>query len=524
MKAINVLLSVLISLLIGAAVLEGGLRLIGKGPDKTLLDFDEVTGWSNVPGRTKTLHKGPITVHYKINEIGLRDDPLPKGGKPDGVYSIVALGDSFTLGYAVERDEHFVDLLEQAYRSEGRAVEVWNVGAEGWDTAQQAAWLEEHGAQLEPDLILHLPFQNDLYWNSQDHYATADGPRQKPRYQEDGNREARALTKSAPKPWHQHFALTKWLRKPDRATLDLHNWRYPGAARPIAKELAPLLPPTEFDASIRARTRGALIALQRKAGELDADLVMAPIPPAPAYSEHWKEVYESVGAGRGLAGLDWSTDRPLDLFLELAGELGIDTLDVRSTFDGEPAAELYWEADWHLSPFGSSVFASFLKEGLGERDGLATPTTQTTNALAQVSGRGRSGLPFAAKLFAGLWVLLSGLYIATYPEEPKWLPPLKVGLLLGAVFGIFIGLGKLQTALPAPYGNYLPLAFLVGILGFVVFKLGSRVGTITELIGAFIRRGHWYLMPLVVVLLSIGSLLVVAASSPLVAPFIYTLF
>ena len=31
-------------------------------------------------------------------------------------------------------------------------------------------------------------------------------------------------------------------------------------------------------------------------------------------------------------------------------------------------------------------------------------------------------------------------------------------------------------------------------------------------------------MPLLVVLLTVGSLLVVAASSPLVAPFIYTLF
>jgi hypothetical protein len=45
-----------------------------------------------------------------------------------------------------------------------------------------------------------------------------------------------------------------------------------------------------------------------------------------------------------------------------------------------------------------------------------------------------------------------------------------------------------------------------------------------ELLKAFTLRGHWYLMPLVVILLTIGSLLVVAASSPLVAPFIYTLF
>ena len=71
--------------------------------------------------------------------------------------------------------------------------------------------------------------------------------------------------------------------------------------------------------------------------------------------------------------------------------------------------------------------------------------------------------------------------------------------------------------------------FLLGfaavlVLGFVVWKLGRRVGTILELLQSFTLRGHWYLMPLVVVLLTIGSLLVVAASSPLIAPFIYTLF
>ena len=62
------------------------------------------------------------------------------------------------------------------------------------------------------------------------------------------------------------------------------------------------------------------------------------------------------------------------------------------------------------------------------------------------------------------------------------------------------------------------------MLLFVAYKLGRRLGTIAELLKSFTLRGHWYLMPLVVVLLSIGSLLVVAASSPLVAPFIYTLF
>ena len=84
--------------------------------------------------------------------------------------------------------------------------------------------------------------------------------------------------------------------------------------------------------------------------------------------------------------------------------------------------------------------------------------------------------------------------------------------------------------------NYVVLAYFVLLnavyLGTSLFAFGAlrrhalrmKSLDLTELIGAFIGRGHWYLMPLVTVLLTIGSLLVVAASSPLVAPFIYTLF
>jgi hypothetical protein len=78
--------------------------------------------------------------------------------------------------------------------------------------------------------------------------------------------------------------------------------------------------------------------------------------------------------------------------------------------------------------------------------------------------------------------------------------------------------------LPANLARPLLFLFVAGILTFVLYKVGRRVGTILELLKAFVLRGHWYLMPLIVVLLTIGSLLVVAASSPLVAPFIYTLF
>jgi hypothetical protein len=87
-----------------------------------------------------------------------------------------------------------------------------------------------------------------------------------------------------------------------------------------------------------------------------------------------------------------------------------------------------------------------------------------------------------------------------------------------------LGLGRLVSFVPHAWTPWIVAGFVVFVLGFVAYKLGRRLGTIAELLRAFTLRGHWYLMPLVVVLLTIGSLLVVAASSPLIAPFIYTLF
>jgi hypothetical protein len=56
------------------------------------------------------------------------------------------------------------------------------------------------------------------------------------------------------------------------------------------------------------------------------------------------------------------------------------------------------------------------------------------------------------------------------------------------------------------------------------FYLRGRLSVMLELFLAFVRRGHWYMLPVLVALLAVGGLLVVAASSPWLAPFIYTLF
>jgi len=65
---------------------------------------------------------------------------------------------------------------------------------------------------------------------------------------------------------------------------------------------------------------------------------------------------------------------------------------------------------------------------------------------------------------------------------------------------------------------------VIGVVGATLWYLRARIPVMAELFTTFVRRGQWYMLPVLVGLLSLGGLLVVAASSPWLAPFIYTLF
>jgi hypothetical protein len=183
--------------------------------------------------------------------------------------------------------------------------------------------------------------------------------------------------------------------------------------------------------------------------------------------------------------------------------------------------------DWHLSPHGNLRFAEFLdaeldRLGVFPADHAASEEVSMEALTAGTDGPPRP--PAWLRWFVLLWAGLTALYHLTYRDEPAWQAPLKVGAMLTVIFTIVIGGGHALDLLPPRLSRLVGLGFVLTVLGFVAYKLGPRLATIAELLKAFTLRGHWYLMPLVTILLTIGSLLVVAASSPLVAPFIYTLF
>lgn len=520
MKVINVILSVLMSLLIGLLVFEGGLRLIGKGPPTTLTEFDPIQGWSNKAGQTIT--RGTVEgfdITYGFNEHGMRDDAVSPE-KQAGTTRVLALGDSFTLGLTVRRDHLFVDLIEGLWKGEND-LEVLNTGTEAYSTDQQVAWLEANGAEWKPDIVLLFPYENDIYWNGQtDYVGTA-----KPRYSKEGALEDRELINSMERGWFGGSAIGRLLSGGEPPPTFTVN----GAV--MLREFGVLLnEEPDFITEAIAHTRGSMLALARLCDELGARGLVVPIPSHSCVDPEYKKTFETERV-RALADLDWSPDRPVDIFLELAREAGLETLDVRERFRArtKDGVDLYFDKDWHLNGLGNSELAFALNDHAVEGAGNALELVGNPEPLDAVDrwvdGLEDTSTPAWPRWYVGLLLVLGGIYSFTYRKtDPFPMGFVKVAALLGVVFFIAVGGMSLLGGMSPETSSVILLLVILAILGFVLYKLGDRVGTISELLVAFIGRGHWYLMPLVTILLTIGSLLVVAASSPLVAPFIYTLF
>lgn len=535
MRALNVFLSLVVSLAIAAAIGEIGLRLIGLGPQPTIHRFDPDLGWSKTPGATSERKTREFDVHTTINSLGLRDDEMKTPQKPAGVYRVLILGDSFVLGYTVERENLFVDILESWWKAEGRNVDVINAGTEGYSTDQEVLWYQKHGRDFTPDLVVLCPYENDLYWNGQTSYERYP----KPRFTPGGEPEARKLTDPGPLPVRDRWALTRLIGLFARRQ---QTWSPDGKNKLLMEWAAYFHEAPDFMVDAYARTRGALSSLKNSVEGTGSRLVVAPIPGKACIHAGAREALETQVGKRdwlsclkrwihgeaepaSLANDHWSPDEPVDRVLGMCRELSILSVDARELLRSraDRGIELYFESDWHLDRDGNRAFARYLHAEL-DKAGLFPPAFAARNAIDMPVPAEKREVPTWIVAFASVWLAASVLYKITYKQEPLWRGVLVCGGMLALVFGIAVGGNALLSILPLAVARAIAVIFVLGLLGFILYKLGRRIGTIVELLWSFTRRGHWYLMPLIVVLLTVGSLLVVAASSPLVAPFIYTLF
>jgi GDSL-like Lipase/Acylhydrolase family len=94
-------------------------------------------------------------IHIHINAQGQRDDADRPTAKPEGVYRVVVLGDSFTFGGKVPLEQTFSRTLERKFqRLDARRYEVINLAVPGYNTEQEMLSLREAGLAYRPDLVV----------------------------------------------------------------------------------------------------------------------------------------------------------------------------------------------------------------------------------------------------------------------------------------------------------------------------------------------------------------------------------
>ena len=142
-------------------------RAAGIGSDQ-FLRSDAVLGVRLIASKRGLSQGECFRATVSINAHGWRSSDVSVS-KPEGVYRILVLGDSFMAGLQVEDDETFSSVLERRLNHEGfpHRVEVINFGVPSFGTDQEYLSLREYGMRFAPDLVV-LAFyaQNDVINNS----------------------------------------------------------------------------------------------------------------------------------------------------------------------------------------------------------------------------------------------------------------------------------------------------------------------------------------------------------------------
>lgn len=149
--------SLAVTLLVG----ELGARALGYRPETALPPafriYTDGQLYFLMPGPhvSKERHKP-----FRINAMGLRGPRLV--AKRPGALRVLVLGDSVAFGYDLEDRDVFPRLVEQELRGRQLDVEVVNGSVPGWSRRQQRLFLEQFGAEIQPDLVIYTVVLNDL--------------------------------------------------------------------------------------------------------------------------------------------------------------------------------------------------------------------------------------------------------------------------------------------------------------------------------------------------------------------------
>lgn len=292
----------------------------------------------------KYRHMSPeFEVAFQTNSLGLRDDEVgPKHG-----YRILLLGDSYTCGYGVEREELFADLLQRRLD-----VEVVNAGVGGFEIVHQLQFFRAQGRQLQPDLVVYaLYLNNDLTGNG-DWESSGDGGLRrrdgKPALETHGTAKLACLAKS--------FV-------PARRVVHALRRRYGNlpAALPGERYLGLCADPRGAAAeSDYATSLELLRQLRDEVRAAGAELLVVSFPLRAVVEEDCPEHYRPPGSADSVC---YDLLRPVSDFAEMLESAGIDHVALTDWLRASRkrlGVPLYFPNDGHLNPTGHRCLAEGL--------------------------------------------------------------------------------------------------------------------------------------------------------------------
>jgi hypothetical protein len=134
-------------------------------------------GWRGMPNYEGLISTGEYTRLLKHNHVGMHDTDHSLA-KPQNVYRILMLGDSFTWAGHVNEAETGHQILEDLLNDQNRPerYEVMSAAITGWSTGQQLLYYRTEGRLYNPDLVLLMFYiGNDVIGNLPGEGRTLDG-------------------------------------------------------------------------------------------------------------------------------------------------------------------------------------------------------------------------------------------------------------------------------------------------------------------------------------------------------------
>ena len=389
-----------VSLLLAVLAMDVGLRLVY--PETRVMGPHPQLGTLPQPNLSvrKTFGGHERVVTIRTNTFGLRGGPLP-GPKAPGARRVLALGDSFTFGDAVQWEETWPHQLELRLDAGAAPVEVVNAGVSGSGTAHQLLLYRLLQTQLRPDVVvLGFSVVNDVLDNLCVDEGTYEPRRNAPCYSlEDGRLVLHEPVSRPPPPaprWVPGVRAMAFFRGQlqnvvlgNPALLDL-------GARLGLRPRLPYMPATiaswydeRYDARGWALTRRLLGELKRMLDEHGVQMIVLVVPAAlQAEDDHAgkKAILRSL-AGERLPVRAFLEDplRPQRLLLAFCADARIACVDpLPALLDARRGGQpVYYPIDQHWTPTAHAIAADVVARRLGELPDLRPTRTATSRAAGR---------------------------------------------------------------------------------------------------------------------------------------------